>query len=110
MFVVEGLILSAGVVFVMGSSAYLSAGVVFVMGGGAYISAGVVFVMGRGAYLSAGVVFVVGKFLVHGLEEHLVCDFPHVHTRLVEDSENTLVRRLHQITDDLVVEVINLQC
>ena len=79
----------------MGGGAYISAGVVLVMGGGAYLSAGVVFVMGGGTYLSAGVVFVVGKFLVHGLEEHLVCDFPHVHTRLVEDSENTLVRRLH---------------
>ena len=102
--------LSAGVVFVMGGGAYLSAGVVFVMIGGAYLSAGVVFVMGSGTYLSAGVMFVVGKFLVHGLEEHLVCDFPHVHTRLVEDGKHALVRGLHQVTDDLVVEVINLKC
>ena len=74
---------------------------------GANISFGVVLVIG--AYLSAGVVFVVGKFLVHGLEEHLVGDLPHVHARLVQDGENSFVRRLHQITDDLIVEVINLQ-
>ena len=91
---------------------------------GTLLSAGVVFVVVEvlpfcwcsacgwgwaGAYLSAGVVFVVGKFLVHGFEEHLVGDFPHVHTGLVQDGENSLVRRLHQLTDDLVVEVINLQ-
>ncbi len=53
--------------------------------------------------------FVAGKFLVQGLEEHLVGDLADVEAGLVENSEDALVWSLHQITDHLVVEVVHLE-
>ena len=39
---------------------------------------------------------------------HLVSDFPHVETRFVNDGYDTLVLLLHQVTNDLVVEILNV--
>lgn len=61
-----------------------------------------------GAYLAAGVVGVFGQFAIESLQENLVCDFADVHAGLVQYREDALVLLLHQIHDDLVVEVIDL--
>ena len=38
-----------------------------------------------------------------------VCDFADVETGLVQNGQNTFVGQLHQVADDLVVEVVHLQ-
>lgn len=49
------------------------------------------------------------QFVVEGLQEHLIRDFPHIHAGIVQDGNDPFVLLLHQVHDDLVVEVINLQ-
>lgn len=61
------------------------------------------------AYLAAGEVSVFGQFSVESLEENLICDFPNVHTGFVQHREDAFMLLLHQIHDDLVVEVVDLQ-
>ncbi|TNN24099.1 hypothetical protein EYF80_065778 [Liparis tanakae] len=61
-----------------------------------------------GSYLAAGVVGVFGQLHVESLEEDLVGDFAHVHAGFVQHGEDALVLLLHQLHDDLVVEVIDL--
>ena len=60
-------------------------------------------------YLPAGVVGVFGQLAVEGLQEHPVCDLPHIHAGLVQHRENTLVLLLHKVHDDLVIKVVNLR-
>lgn len=60
-------------------------------------------------YLPAGEVRVLPQFVVEGLEEHLIRDFPHVHAGIVQNGNDPFVLLLHQVHDNLVVEVINLQ-
>jgi len=60
------------------------------------------------AYLAAGEVFVCREFVAERFEEHFVVDFADHVARLVELSEDASVRRLHQLTDHLVVEVVHL--
>lgn len=60
------------------------------------------------SYLAAGVVGVFGQLHVEPLEENLVCDLSHVHAGFVQHGEDALVLLLHQIHDDLVVEVVDL--
>lgn len=60
-------------------------------------------------YLAAGEVGVFGQFSVESLEEDLICDFTNVHTGFVQHGEDAFVLLLHQIHDDLVVEVVDLQ-
>lgn len=62
----------------------------------------------KGSYLAAGVVGMFGQFAIESLQENLVCDFADVHAGLVQYREDALVLLLHQIHDDLVVEVIDL--
>ena len=60
------------------------------------------------SYLATGVVGVFSQFAVEALEENLVGDFAHVHTSLVQNGEDAFVLLLHQVHDDLVIEVIDL--
>lgn len=60
------------------------------------------------SYLAAGVVGVFGQFSVESLEENLVCDFAHVHAGFIQHREDALMLLLHQIHDDLIIEVIDL--
>lgn len=60
------------------------------------------------SYLAAGVVGVFGQFAVESLEENLIGDFAHIHAGFVQNGEDAFVLLLHQIHDDLVVEVIDL--
>lgn len=50
----------------------------------------------------------LGQFIVHGLQADRVRDVPHGQTGLVQDGDDALVRLLHQVHDDLVVEVVDL--
>lgn len=49
------------------------------------------------------------QFVVEGLQEHLIRDFPHIHAGIVQNGNDPFVLLLHQVHDNLVVEVINLQ-
>lgn len=60
------------------------------------------------SYLAAGVVGVFGQLPVESLEENLISDFAHIHTGFVQHREDTLMLLLHQVHNDLVIEVINL--
>lgn len=60
------------------------------------------------SYLAAGVVGVFGQFAVESLEENLIRDFAHIHTGFVQHGEDAFMLLLHQIHNDLVIEVINL--
>lgn len=64
---------------------------------------------GSGAYLPAGEVCVLPQFGVEGIEEHLICDFPHIHAGIIQNGNDPFVLLLHQVHNNLVVEVINLQ-
>lgn len=50
----------------------------------------------------------LGQFAVEPLEENLVGDFAHVHAGFVQHGEDAFVLLLHQVHDDLIVEVIDL--
>lgn len=60
-------------------------------------------------YLPAGEVCMLPQFVVERLEEHLIRDFPHIHAGIVQNGNDPFVLLLHQVHDNLVVEVINLQ-
>lgn len=64
---------------------------------------------GSVGYLPAGEVCVLPQFVVERLEEHLIRDFPHIHAGIVQNGNDPFVLLLHQVHDNLVVEVINLQ-
>lgn len=64
--------------------------------------------MFRVCYLAAGVVHVLGQFAIESLEENLIRDFAHIHAGFVQHRENALMLLLHQIHNDLVIEVIDL--
>ena len=49
------------------------------------------------------------QFTVKGLKEHSVSDFANIHTRVIQDCNDAYVLLLHEVHNDLVVEVINLQ-
>lgn len=49
------------------------------------------------------------QFGVEGIEEHLICDFPHIHAGIIQNGNDPFVLLLHQVHNNLVVEVINLQ-
>lgn len=49
-----------------------------------------------------------GQFAVESLQEKLIRDFPNIHAGLVKHREDALMLLLHQIHDDLVVEVVDL--
>lgn len=51
----------------------------------------------------------LGQFGVHALQADGVRDLPNSETRLVQDGDDAFVRLLHQVNDDLVVKVIDLQ-
>lgn len=59
-------------------------------------------------YLPAGKVAVFAQFTVKGSQEHLIGDFAYVHAGVVKDGDDPFVLLLHQVHDDLIVEVINL--
>lgn len=61
-----------------------------------------------GRYLAAGVVRVLAQLGVHGLQEHGVGDLAPGQAGLIQDGDDALVRLLHQVHDDLVVEVLDL--
>ena len=61
------------------------------------------------SHLAAGVVGVFGQLAVESLEENLVSDFAHVHTSFIQHGEDAFMLQLHQIHDDLVIEVIDLR-
>lgn len=64
--------------------------------------------MFRVSYLAAGVVHVLGQFAIKSLEENLIRDFAYIHAGFVQHRENALMLLLHQIHNDLVIEVIDL--
>lgn len=66
------------------------------------------FALFRGAYLAAGVVGVLGQFAVESLEENLIRDFANIHAGFIQHREDALMLLLHQIHNDLVIEVIDL--
>lgn len=51
---------------------------------------------------------VMCEFLIHGLQKHLVVHFSDRQASLVHDRNDAFVRRFHQITNDLIVEVLNV--
>jgi hypothetical protein len=59
--------------------------------------------------LTTRVVFVARKLLIHRVEQHFIVDFSDCHACFVHDCDNSLVRRLDQITDDLIVEILNVR-
>lgn len=50
----------------------------------------------------------LGQFGVHAVQTDSVRHFTDGETRLVQDGDDAFVRLLHEINDDLVVEVIDL--
>lgn len=60
------------------------------------------------SHLSAGKVTVFSQFTVQCFEEHFVGDLADVHAGVIQDGDDALVLLLHEVHDDLVVEVIDL--
>ena len=60
-------------------------------------------------YLAAGKMTVFAQFTVKCFQEHLISDFADVHAGVIQDGNDPLVLLLHQVHDDLIVEVINLE-
>lgn len=60
------------------------------------------------SYLAAGVVGMFSQFAIESLQENLVRDFAHVHAGFIQHGEDALMLLLHQIHNDLIIEVINL--
>lgn len=48
------------------------------------------------------------QFAVQCFEEHCVGDLADVHAGVVQDGDDPLVLLLHQVHDDLIVEVVDL--
>lgn len=62
----------------------------------------------RTRYLAAGEVPVFAQLAVQGFEEHRVGDLADVHAGVIQDGDDPLVLLLHQVHDDLIVEVVDL--
>lgn len=62
----------------------------------------------HGLQLTTREVLVLRQLLVHRLQEHLVVDLADVQARFVHDRDDALVRRLDQVADDLIVEVLDV--
>lgn len=60
------------------------------------------------SHLARGVVGVLGQLGVHAVQADRVGDVAHGEAGLVQDGDDALVRLLHQVDDDLVVEVVDL--
>lgn len=60
-------------------------------------------------YLSAGKMAVFAQFTVQCFEEYFVGDFADVHAGVIQDGDDPLVLLLHEVHDDLIVEVIDLE-
>lgn len=60
-------------------------------------------------YLAACKVSVLCQLHIQSLKEDLIGDFAHIHTRFIKDREDAFMLLLHQVNNNLVVEVINLQ-
>lgn len=60
------------------------------------------------SYLAAGVVGMFGQFSVESLEENFICDFTNIHAGFIQHREDAFMLLLHQIHNDLVVEVVDL--
>lgn len=61
------------------------------------------------SHLARSVVGMLGQFVVHTLQTESVCDFTHRETGFIQDGDDSFVRLLHKIHDDLIAEVFNLQ-
>lgn len=60
------------------------------------------------SYLATGVVGMFGQFAVEALQENLIRDFAHIHAGFIQHGEDALMLLLHQIHDDLIIEVVDL--
>lgn len=60
-------------------------------------------------YLAAGEVPMFAQLAVQCFEEHCVGDLADVHAGVIQDGDDPLVLLLHQVHDDLIVEVVDLQ-
>jgi hypothetical protein len=58
--------------------------------------------------LSTRKMFVMCKLLIHGLQKHLIVYFSDSQTSFVHDGNDSLVRRFDQLTNDLVIEILNV--
>ena len=52
---------------------------------------------------------VFGQLSIESLEKNLISDFAHIHAGLVQNSEDALMLLLHQVNNDLIIEVIDLR-
>ena len=52
---------------------------------------------------------VLSQFGVHAVQAHCVRDFTNSQASLVQNGDDAFVRLLHEVNDDLVVEVIDLR-
>lgn len=62
------------------------------------------------SHLAGGVVGVLGQLGVHAVQADRVGDVAYGEAGLVQDGDDALVRLLHQVDNDLVVEVVDLGC
>lgn len=60
------------------------------------------------SHLAGGVVGVLGQLEVHAVQADRVGDVAHGEAGLIQDGDDAFVRLLHQVDDDLVVEVVDL--
>ena len=60
-------------------------------------------------YLSAGKMTMFAQFTVKCFQEHLIGDFADIHAGVIQDGDDALVLLFHEVHDDLIVEVIDLQ-
>ena len=58
---------------------------------------------------STGEVLVLGEFRAERVKEDFVGDLANVHAGFIEHGEDSKVRLLDQVANDLVVEVVHLQ-
>lgn len=61
------------------------------------------------SHLAGGVVGVLGQLGVHAVQADRVGDVADSEARLVQDGDDAFVRLLHEVHDDLVVEVVDLK-
>lgn len=48
------------------------------------------------------------QLVIESLKEHLIRNFADVHAGVIQNGDDPLVLLLHQVDDDLIVEVIDL--
>lgn len=49
------------------------------------------------------------QFVIQCFKEHLIGDFSNIHAGIIQNGNDPFVLLFHQIHNDLVVEIINLQ-